>query len=415
MPIRHAAALLAALALVLTPISRYAQPVDEADASLGKSEDASLDHLERLEKMLREAGVEPPPRPDDLSNPSDGEREPAEQAGGAEALVDIETNAPIIPPSFATVVFETETDAINERGSKASAAILHVRRWLERDDVKRRVAAEDVIKELTKWAELEIGRVESADDPVDAYILADDAINTLGQDPLATPFKDFLKRLQREHRGLSAIKAMAAYRRAMIDAHAVGLTGDWELIDFQNANVRQMIKEIKQKLALIVNSSPNSEAGQAARHTLQEWEDREAQAIADLPAWRYTVQLAFIQTGTKQESIVITQSDGTTYIAERTRPVYDPNLAELSGSFQNTSDKPYRYTFLAGVSVGDYPKVPFTKLRKNQLLGFELIQTPVLQPGEVYNWQATVSVRNIRHIHRKGVTMVEAFDPHDRR
>ena len=415
MPIRITAALLTALVLALTPISLHAQPIDEADEALDKVEDPTLEHIERLEKMLRDAGVEPPPRPDDLSTPREGEPEPADQTGEAEAVIEAETNAPIIPPSFATVVFETETAAINERGGKASAAILHVRRWLERDDVKRRVAAEDVIKELTKWAELEMKRIESAEDPVDAYILADDAISTLGQDPLSKPFKDYLKRLQREHRGLSAIKAMAAYRRAMIDAHAVGLTGDWDLIDFQNTNVRQMIKEIEQKLALIVNSWPKSEAGQAARHTLQEWSDREAQAIADLPAWRYTVQLAFIQTGTKQETIVITQSDGTTYVEERSRPTYDPNLAELSGTFQNTSDKPYRYTFLAGVSVGDYPKVPFTKLRKHQLLGFELIQTPVLQPGEVYNWQATVSVRNIRHIHRKGVTMVEAFDPHDRR
>lgn len=411
MPNRLAAVCLAAVVvLLLAPTRSAAQPVDQAEGP--QPQDANLEHIERLEKMLRDAGIEPPPRPGDQPAPLQGQ--PLPQDAPEQPAAEAEEDSLILPPSFATAVFEAESAAINERGNKSAAAVQHVRRWLGRDDVQRRVAAEQLIKALTEWADRERARIDSAGDAVDKYILADDAVNTLGQDALAMPFKDVLKQLQREHRGLSALKAMAGYRRAMIDAEAVGLTGDWELIDFQDTSVRQAITDVKTKLALIDNNWPRSEAGQAARQTLKEWADREAQALADLPAWRYTVQLAYIQTGTKQDSVVITKPDGTVYVEERTRPVYDPNLVDLFGTFHNTSDKPYRYTFLAGVSVGKYPKVPFTQLRKHQLLGFELIQTPVLQPGEVFNWQATVSVRNTRHVNRKGITMVESFDPNEK-
>lgn len=416
MPIRLTAVCHAIVVVLLfVSMPSAAQSVDQADEGLGEVDQANLEHIERLEKMLRDAGIEPPPRPGDDDQPNDDQAAPQDAPDTADAQADPQEDALILSPSFATVVFETESAAINERGGKSAAAVEHIRRWLGRQDVQRRVAAQELIAALTQWAEHELARVESAGDPVDAYIIADDAVNTLGQDPLAKPFKDYLKQLHREHRGLSGLKAMAAYRRAMIGAEAVRLTGDWELIDFQNGSVRQLIREIKTKLALIDNSWPRSEAGQAARQTLKEWSQREAQALADLPAWRYTVQLAYIQTGTKQDSVVITKPDGTVTVEERTRPAYDPNLVDLFGTFHNTSDKAYRYTFLAGVSVGKYPTVPFSKLRKNQLLGFELIQTPVLQPGEVYNWKATVSVGNIRHVNRKGVTMVESFDPNEGR
>jgi hypothetical protein len=412
MSIHRTTALLAALmAALCLSVSSHAQqpgtdappPVDQAEEVGGQPGDAAIDHIERLEQLLRDAGVEPPARPGDLNEVPQPAPEPELEA----KPVVVE---PILPPSFATVVFETESAAINARSDKSANAIKHVRRWLERDDVKRRVAAQNIVKTLTAWAEQELAAVKAADDAVDAYILTDDAIRLLGQDPLAMPFKQHMKGLQRDRGAFASIKAMAGYRRAMMDARAVGLTGDWELIDFQNIDVRLAIKDIKAKLAIIVNHWPRSEAGQTARHTLKEWSDREEQAIADLPAWRYTWQLGLIQAGTETETTIITNADGSVYLEEDTHIVYDPNQVNLYGTFQNTSDKPYRYTFLAAVAPSGFLKTPFNKLTKNQLSGFELVQTPVLQPGELHNWRVTVAVDSIRNLHRGGVTMVEVHE-----
>ncbi|MEM6504668.1 MAG: hypothetical protein AAF711_04285 [Planctomycetota bacterium] len=403
MPTDRMIMLLAALLFVLgLGAAAVAEPVGQ----LGKQPvDPVIDHIETLEQMLRDAGVEPPARPDDLPAPMPKPQPVPEPQVDAEGK-------PIVPDSFATVVFETETAAINERSDKAANAIKFVRRWLDRDDVKRRVAAEGVIEAVTKWSAAQMARIESDGDQVEAYILADDAIRLLGQDPLAKPFKRYMVDLQRDRSEWLAIESMAAYRRALADANEIGLLGDWTLIDFQDGNIRIAIKATAAKLKLIANNWPNSEAARLAQADLKQWASREAQAIANLPAWRYTWQLDLIEIGTKNRTKIVTETDGTVTIQESSRVLYDEETVFLYGTFQNTSDKPYRYTFLAGGTSGAWPKVPFHKLKKHQLLGFELIQTPVLAPGEVYKWEAYVHVDNIRHVNRGGITMVEV---HDRR
>lgn len=357
--------------------------------STGNQNDAAIDHIERLEQMLRDAGVQPPARPGSLA-----------------AVSNVE-DLPILPPSFATAVFETETLAINERNDKAATAIQHIRRWIERDDVKRRVAAKDIMKTLTAWAEAEINKINASSDPVASYVRADNAINLLQQDPLAMPFKRYMQTLQRDRSAYRGIVALAAYQDAIKEAQDVGLLDDWELIDFQNTNVRLTIKAITAKLTLITNTWPKSDAAESAQAKLDDWAAREAQAVADLPAYRYTWQMDLIETGTKTRTTIITQADGSVFVSENQRQLYDQETVMLYGTFQNTSDKSYRYTFVAGVTAGNWPKTPFTKLKKTQLIGYELIQTPLLRPGELHNWQAPVHVGSIRNLHRGGVTMVE--------
>lgn len=352
-------------------------------------DDEAIDHIRLLEQMLRDAGVQPPLRPDALAPPQDDEAKP------------------ILPPSSATEVFKTETNAINERSDKAATAIRHIRRWLDREDVKRRAAAQDIMKVLTAWAESELSIINASPDSVASYIRADDAIHLLEQDPLGKPFKQYMQSLQRNRSAYRAILAMAAYQRAMQQAQDVGLLGDWALIDHQNTDVRLTIKTITAKLTLITNNWPKSDAAQSAQAVLDEWDAREAQAIADLPAWRYTWQLDLINIGTEQKTTIVTKPDGSVSISEKERQVYDPEKVLLYGTFQNTSDKPYRYTFVAGVTSGGLFKTPFNKLNKDQLIGYELIQTPMLQPGELYKWQAFVAVNSIRNLHRGGITMVE--------
>jgi len=383
MSITRTAALLVALLLALSwATASHAQPADASD-------EQAIDHIRLLEQMLRDAGVQPPPRPSAL--PPDREAK----------------DEPIIPPSFASVVFETEVAAINARGDKAATAIGNVRRWLTKDDVKRRVAAQDIIDTVTKWAEDQKSKMDSSADPVTAYLIADDAINLLQQDPLAKPFKRYVQTLQRNRTQWHDILAMAAYRRAIAQAKDIGLLGDWALIDFQNTDVRLDIKAVAAKLTLITNNWPSSQAAALAQADLDNWQDQQAQAVADLPAWRYTWQLDLINIGTETSTTIITRPDGTIIIDEDLKQVYDPKKVLLYGTFQNTADKPYRYTFVAGVTSGGLFKTPFNKLKKNQLLGFELIQTPMLQPGELYKWEAYVAVDNIRNLHRGGITMVE--------
>lgn len=383
-------------------------PIDQAEDVQGQPGDAALDHIERLEQMLRDAGLQPPARPDTLTDVPEADVSEAE----AEFMNTVE---PILPPSFATVVFETESEAINARGDKAANAIKHVRRWLERDDVKRKVAAQDIVKTLTAWADQELALIQTTDDAVLAYIHADDAIRLLGQDPLAMPFKRYVMGLQRDRSAFRDLESLAAYRRAMDQAQAVGLLDDWALIDFTNVDVRSTIRAIAAKLTLITNHWPNSEGASAAQAKLDDWAAREAQAVADLPAWRYTWQMSLIQVGTETKTKVITRADGSVYIEDETDIVYDKNNIVLYGTFQNTSDKPYRYTFLAAVAPGGFLQVPFNKLAKNQLSGFELVQTPMLAPGELCSWEVTVSVGNIHNLTRGGVTMVEVHEREARR
>jgi hypothetical protein len=400
MAMTRTTALLACIAIALMcGVTSHAQPIDQADETLGTPDQATLDHIETLEKLLRDAGVEPPPRPSELPPPAPV---PTVQKPRSEE--------PILPPSFATVVFETEAREINARGDKSAKAIEHIRRWLTRDDVKRRVAAEDIVQTLTAWAEAELKRIKSTDDQVTAYMYADNAIKLFEQDPLAKPFKQYMMELRRDRSAYRELEPMAAYRRAMYEAELVGLLDDWDLIDFSNVGVRNTIKTITAKLTIITNHWPKSEGAELSQAKLDEWAEREAQAIADLPAWRYTWQMSLIQVGTETKTKVITNADGTVYISEDTDIVYDTNNVILNGSFQNTSDKPYRYTFLAAVAPSGFLKVPFTKLKKSQLSGYELVQTPVLQPGELVNWEVTVAVDNIRNLNRGGVTMVQVHE-----
>lgn len=400
-PFRMTDLLIACAFTLVFVATGHAQPIDQAGDRLGQPDDTTLDHIERLEKMLRDAGVEPPPRPDDLPQPAPTIEKPKK-------------DEPILPPSFATVVFESEARAINARSDKAGTAIEHIRRWLTRDDVRRRVAAEDIVKTLTSWAKAEMARIQSTDDPVTAYMHADNAINLFEQDPLAKPFKQYMMELRRDRATYRELEPMAEYRRALYEAELVGLLDDWDLIDFSNVGFRNTIKTITSKLTIITNHWPKSDAADIAQAKLDEWARRESQAIADLPAWRYTWHLALIQVGTETKTKIITRTDGSIYIEEDTDIVYDPNNVVLYGTFQNTSDKPYRYTFLAAVAPSGFLKVPFTKLKKKQLSGYELVQTPLLQPGELYSWEVSVSVSvsvgSIHNLNRGGVTMVEIHE-----
>lgn len=397
----HLAFLLLTIAFTLAlGATSQAQPVDKADDTLGTPDNAAQQHIELLEQMLRDAGVEPPARPEVVATPSEPTptvKKPAK-------------DQPIIPPSFATAVFETESRAINARGDKSATAIQHIRRWLDRDDVKRRVAAEDIMKTLTAWADSEMATINSTNDPVVAYMAADSAIRLFEQDLLAKPFKRHIMNLQRDRSTFRELESMAAFRRAIYEAELVGLLDNWDLIDFSNVNVRNTIKTIAGKLTIITNHWPKSEAANLAQTKLNEWAKREAQAVADLPAWRYTWQLSLIQLGTETKTTVVTNADGSVYFDTDTDIVYDQEQVVLYGTFQNTSDKPYRYTFLAAVAPSNFLKTPFTRLKKNQLSGYELVQTPVLQPGELYNWEVQVFVDSIRNLNRGGVTMVQVHD-----
>jgi len=387
MTTRRYTAPLAALAC-LVGLSCFSPAVSAEPAA----DDQAIDHIRLLEKMLRDAGVQPPDRPNALRDTID------------------QTPKPIVAPSFASEVLRTEVKAINKRDRNAANAIRHVRRWLERDDVRRKVAAQDVIKSIEQWAAVEYERVEQAQDKVNAYIYADDAILVLGQDPLAKPFKSYLKALQQDRAAWREIESKAAFRRAMIEAERNGFTGDWESIDFQNNDVIDTIKSLTEKLTLITNRWSNSPGAKSAEQVLRDWEQRQAQALADLPAWRYTWQMDLIQVGTEQKTTILTASDGTIILDEDTDIVYDPNNVVLYGTFQNTSDKPYRYTFLVGVSNNNWLKTPFSEIKKNRLIGYELVQTPVLAPGELFRWEAVLAVESIRNLNRAGIGMVE---PHE--
>ena len=374
-------ALLTASTALLTADAKAQDATPEAEA---------IEHIEKLEQLLRDAGLEPPERPDAL----------LEEATNSIKLV--------VPNDVEAGPFKKQVKAINQRSKDAVAALRHIRNGMGHDDPARAKAAEDIIFAIYDWAQAQAENAAALakTDPVAAYIAADDALELVGRDPIGQLLQRYLKTLRAEQDDWRGIRSQAAFRRAMQQAEAVGLTGDWSLVDFGNSRVRDEIKQITQSLRLITNAWPGSTGDTLAAKTLREWQRREAQAIANEPAWRYTYNLGLIWVGTERETSITTLPTGEIIIEEEERPTYDRKRVQLFGTFQNTSDKPYRYSFNVGVSTQFKLGLPFPG--SSPVAGLAQVNTPVLSPGEVYNWSTEVSVRNASDIRQVGLGGVQA-------
>lgn len=383
---RHFATALLLTTLVALPAATHAD----------ETADEAIDHIRLLERMLLEAGIDPPQRPDALSGQSPSQPLP-----------------PIVPEELAAGTMANAIQAINSRGDSAAAGLQRVRLWASKRNNENAEASQQVLAHVQRWADeqLAAAKSESRADPVQGYMTADDALSILERDTIGQDLKAFVSGLKSDRKQWRHIESMAAYRRAIADAKAVGLLGDWADIDFQNINTKNEIERVTNKLSIIEKRWPTSEAGKDARKHLLDWKQREAQALADLPAWRYTYNLGFIQIGTDEKTTIFVGTNGDVVIVEEEEEaVYDKRRVVMFGTFQNTSDKPYRYTFNVGASRHFSNGKPWSGQAKG-LAGFTQVQTPVLKPGQVYNWEAYFNVPDIKDIKRTGVSGVEFHEP----
>lgn len=376
-------------------------PYAETDTNTGAAEpekpdgdsanDAAMRHIELLEQILRELGQTPPARPAEL----DDTDPPAE-------------DLPIVPAALDAGALGALVDAINRRGESAPAALRRVRASLTHDDNDRVVTADAILTAVERWAERRLADVEALDktDPVAAYMQADDVGAVLGSDPIATPFTAYIAGLKADRAKWRHVESMAALCRVLEQADAIGLTGDWAHLDFKDNDIREAVKQIITKMKLIMRSWPRSAAAEKADALFTAWQEREAQILANLPAWRYTSNLGLIKIGTKETTTITTETDtdGNVTITEKDRILYDPQKVVMFGTFQNTSDKAYRYTFVVGASTRHVKQWP---PEDKFMTGFALVQTPVLGPGEVYDWKTEFGVSDIRDVRQYGICKVE--------
>lgn len=382
-----AAALAAAVLLALLPASPTHAQATPAD-------DAALEHIRLLEDKLREAGADVPARPQALR-----EATPLHKR-------------PIVPSSVDTGPFAAQARQINARDETSARALHHVRNALSSNDKAEHEPASDIIFAVYNWADARLKAAEQTleIDAVTAYMLVDDALTVVGRDPIGRPLQDFVKTLRADRRAWRDIASEAAYRETMALAESIGLAGDWSAIDFNNGRVRDEIKRISDKLRLIGKAWAGAHGAELANDTLSDWRQRETQATADQPAWRYTWNLGLIHLGTEKTTEVKTSASGKVYIVEDIEQVFDEKRVEMFGTFQNTSDKAYRYTFVVGVSTQYNANEPWTGLSTRHT-SYEMVQTPVLAPGELHNWRAEIVVANASQIKRAGLARVEPHEP----
>lgn len=373
---------LSLILMLATGVAQAQSDVVSRDTAPATLEDA-LERIEKLEQMLREKDVPSPERP---------------------AVLDEEVPAPklIVPKHVEATGLVAEVRAINDRTENQVAALASVRRaFTQSEDSALQQSAYQVLFAIESWAASRTSEIDALfhHDAAAAYMLAEDALQLVRRDPIGADLRDYVNGLQSDKDQWQEIRAMAHFRRIMAGAQELGLTGGLKQIELEDSQTRRKIRAVGHRLGALQRAWPHTEAGRDARAQLREWRGQEREQVAGKPAWRYTWDISLIQIGTDSTTTIEKRSSHVgrkIVIEEETEPVYDNRNVDLSGTFQNRSTQPYRYSFVVSMRGRS---------------GVQRIQTPVLEPGEVYQWGTRFTVRSAYSARRVSVTDVEAVTP----
>lgn len=187
----------------------------------------------------------------------------------------------------------------------------------------------------------------------------------------------------------------ATLERALLEA---GITPDAEQLASEqmraDREAARLAEEERRRKILEIREQREAEKRQ----------ERLKEAFA--PAWYYTWQIGYINSGNRQTTFVKTNDDGTVvFVGDKTS--VDRRQIILRGTFENLSRAAYRYTFEIRVAEsGPY----LTGLPVSSGISSTRYQTPVLQPGELHRWEVKMSVNDALQIRTVGIGNVRA-DP----
>jgi len=309
--------------------------------------------------------------------------------------------------------YQTEVRILNRQEEPLAAVIRKLRRDLTHSDDQRAAEAARILERISLWhqQQLDAARAMLLDDRPSAYANATRMEELLRGDELGVPFSELVRELSRDARELREIRAVLALREALVLGEEVGLDGDLDVVNWSAFNQQKAYRAIELLEAVGDRWSRTAAADQAAQlHKV--WTRRIGVLNEMAPSWRYTHSFALIPIGTDQRVTVRTDEYGniTTTIDEEIE--YDPHQVYMSGTFRNTSSRAYRYTFVVALSSSLGQGNLFDPEEKRHVLGFEQIQTPLLQPGEVWNWETVLSVRSVYQIRKCGIGQITADQPH---
>lgn len=309
--------------------------------------------------------------------------------------------------------FRTEVGILNRQEENLVPVLRKLRRVVEDDDDARALEATAILDRVAIWHTQQLDAVRSwlLDDRPSAYENAGRVAELLRGDELGLPFSEVVRDLSRNQRELREIRATLALREATVLGHEVGLDGDLDVVNWTRFNQRKAARALDLLAAVNDRWSRTAAADEAA--TLRRAWARRVGVLNEMqPAWRYTHSFALIPIGTEQHVTIRTDDNGniTTTIDEEI--VFDRNQVYMSGTFQNTSSRAHRYTFVVAVSSSNGRGSMFDPEIKQQLLGYERIQSPLLEPGELFNWETVLTIQNVYAIRRCGVGQVAADQPH---
>lgn len=309
--------------------------------------------------------------------------------------------------------FRTEIGILNRQEENLVPVLRKLRRVVEDDDDARALEATAILDRVAIWQQQQLDAVRSwlLDDRPSAYENAGRMAELLRGDELGVPFSQVVRDLSRNERELREIRATLALREATVLGHEVGLDGDLDVVNWTRFNQRKAARALD-LLAAVNDRWSRTHAAEEAATLRRAWTRRVGVLNEMQPAWRYTHSFALIPIGTEQHVTIRTDDNGnvTTTIDEEI--VYDRNQVYMSGTFQNTSSRAHRYTFVVAVSSSNGRGSMFDPEIKQKLLGYERIQTPLLEPGELYNWETVLTIQNVYAIRRCGVGQVAADQPH---
>ncbi|MEM1353720.1 MAG: hypothetical protein AAGH88_02435 [Planctomycetota bacterium] len=308
--------------------------------------------------------------------------------------------------------YTTEVRILNRQEGSLTPVLRKLRRDLGHGDDRRAAEAARIMDRVGIWhqQQLDATRSRLLDDRPGAYANATRMKALLRGDELGQPFSEIARELSRDGRELREIRAALALREALSLGEAVGLDGDLDAVNWSRFNQQKAARAILLLQAVGERWQRTAAADEAARR-LKLWHRRVNVLNEMAPGWRYTHSFALIPIGTDQRVTIRTDDLGnvTTTIDEEIE--YDPRQVYMSGSFRNTSSRAYRYTFVVAVSSSLGQGDLFDPEDKQNILGYEQIQTPVLEPGEVWNWETVLRVRSVYQIRKADIGQVSADQP----
>lgn len=178
--------------------------------------------------------------------------------------------------------------------------------------------------------------------------------------------------------------------------HIEQLEADIEQMVLELAELRNENRAHALAIDILRNKPIVVRLGQEGKPEIEK--DMAMEAVENKPKWSVQYSMGLIERGGGTR---VVRSEGGRVFIRNIRNV-DREHVLINGNFKNESLSPYRYSF--EIRIG-------RKSGGNQIIGAWRYQTPLLDPGEIHQFEVKVPVRHVSLIHNYEVGNVEADHP----